>query len=190
MTKLIVKDWKQDVIYLVQFPRAGCVPSISMYSLKLETWLRMAGLDYQNVSNQFKYTSSRGQVPFVEVNGRHIPDSNTVIEEVTRMFNVKIDKHLSDREKADLVAYHSLIEDALTWVVFYFRSKDNAFIYSEQGWTKHFNGIKRLLLKMFTKKLQRLVSEYKMWFKNYLLVKQLNTQLILYSTNLSNAASL
>ena len=34
-------------MYLVQFTRAKCCPSISPYCLKVETWLRMAGVDYE-----------------------------------------------------------------------------------------------------------------------------------------------
>jgi hypothetical protein len=70
MEPVIVKDWQKDCVYLIQFPRAGCIPSVSPYCLKLETWLRMVNIPYQNVDNQFKFKSRKGQIPFV---GRHIP---------------------------------------------------------------------------------------------------------------------
>jgi hypothetical protein len=44
---LVVRDWKPDVVYMVQFPRTHIVPSPSPFSLKLETWLRMNGLKYR-----------------------------------------------------------------------------------------------------------------------------------------------
>lgn len=43
----LVKDWQKDLVYLIQFPRAGCVPSISPFCLKVETWLRIANIEYQ-----------------------------------------------------------------------------------------------------------------------------------------------
>jgi len=43
----LVNDWEKDLVYLIQLPRAGCVPSLSPYALKLETWLRMADISYQ-----------------------------------------------------------------------------------------------------------------------------------------------
>jgi len=39
-------DWQKDVVYLIQFPRARIVPTASPFSLKLETYLRMADIYY------------------------------------------------------------------------------------------------------------------------------------------------
>lgn len=36
-----------DVAYLYQFPRFKYVPSMSPFCLKLETWLRMAEVNYE-----------------------------------------------------------------------------------------------------------------------------------------------
>uniref|UniRef100_A0A914HWE6 Uncharacterized protein n=1 Tax=Globodera rostochiensis TaxID=31243 RepID=A0A914HWE6_GLORO len=69
---LIVRDWKPDVVYLVQFPRTHIVPIPSPFALKLETWLRING----NVDNEFKKTSSKGQIPFIELHGCQFADSN------------------------------------------------------------------------------------------------------------------
>ena len=44
---LMVRDWSEDVVQLVQFPRTHTIVSLSPYSLKLETWLRMAGIKYR-----------------------------------------------------------------------------------------------------------------------------------------------
>ncbi len=46
-SKLMKPDFEKDVVYLVQFPRAASVPSLSPFALKLETWLRMADIRYQ-----------------------------------------------------------------------------------------------------------------------------------------------
>lgn len=40
-------DFEKDVIYLYQFSRTPFLPSISPYCLKVETWLRLAGLKYE-----------------------------------------------------------------------------------------------------------------------------------------------
>ena len=52
---LIVRDWKENVVYLVHFPRTHAIPSTCPFALKLETWIRMNGLVYQvNLRFEFK----------------------------------------------------------------------------------------------------------------------------------------
>ncbi len=88
---------------------------------------QMAKLPYKNVNNGFKRVSAKGQVPFVELNGREIADSNQIIRELTKHFHVELDAKLSPRELADQRAYHSLIEDSLRWQEWYFRCTDTAY---------------------------------------------------------------
>lgn len=40
-------NFEKDVVYLYQFSRTPTIPSISPYCLKVETWLRLAGLKYE-----------------------------------------------------------------------------------------------------------------------------------------------
>lgn len=40
-------NFEKDIIYLYQFSRTPFLPSLSPYCLKVETWLRLAGLKYE-----------------------------------------------------------------------------------------------------------------------------------------------
>lgn len=40
-------NFEKDIVYLFQFSRTPVVPSLSPYCLKVETWLRLAGLKYE-----------------------------------------------------------------------------------------------------------------------------------------------
>ena len=40
-------DFEKDIVYLYQFTRTPVLPSLSPYCLKVETWLRLAGLKYE-----------------------------------------------------------------------------------------------------------------------------------------------
>lgn len=40
-------SFEKDVVYLYQFSRTPLLPSVSPYCLKVETWLRLAGLKYE-----------------------------------------------------------------------------------------------------------------------------------------------
>lgn len=43
----IKTDFKPGVVYVYQFPRSRVIPSISPFALKLETWLRLADINYE-----------------------------------------------------------------------------------------------------------------------------------------------
>lgn len=40
-------NFEKDVVYLYQFSRTPTIPSVSPFCLKVETWLRLAGLKYE-----------------------------------------------------------------------------------------------------------------------------------------------
>lgn len=61
------QNYEKDVIYLYQFSRTPVLPSMSPYCLKVETWLRLAGLKYEvspmalNVIEPFQDGATGGQ---------------------------------------------------------------------------------------------------------------------------------
>merc|ERR1712154_300534 len=74
-----VQDFEEDMVYLFQFTRSPQIPSISPFCLKLESWLKLHGIKYQNVDHKCKHRSKKGLLPFVEINGEEIADSNMII---------------------------------------------------------------------------------------------------------------
>jgi len=41
------QDFNKDVVYLYQFCRTPVLPSLSPYCLKVETWMRLTGINYE-----------------------------------------------------------------------------------------------------------------------------------------------
>ena len=41
------QDFEKDVVYLYQFPRTPTIASVSAFCLKVETYLRVAGIKYE-----------------------------------------------------------------------------------------------------------------------------------------------
>jgi glutathione S-transferase len=153
---LLVRDWKQDVINLVIFPRARCIVNMSPFAVKLETWLRFNKLPYRAVSNDFTKMSSRGQLPFIELNGRQFGDSNIIMENLIGTFHLSIDQNLTTRERAEARLLTVLIEESIFRIIAYQRSIDCSWIATDNGVLGHLTGIKKFIFqKLVIKKLQK-----------------------------------
>jgi len=111
------QDFEKDIVYVYQFTRTPVLPSLSPYCLKVETWLRLAGLKYENVDHKNKYKSKKGQLPFVEVNGEEIADSAIIIKELGTRYNQNLDAGLTDEQKIVSHATISMVENHFAWVV-------------------------------------------------------------------------
>jgi len=116
-------NFEKDIVYLYQFTRTPVVPSLSPYCLKVETWLRLAGLKYENVDHKMKYRSKKGQLPFIELNGEEIADSSVIIKELSQQFTKDLDITLDNSQKNVSHAMISMIENHLFWVVMWWRTK-------------------------------------------------------------------
>lgn len=117
-------NFEKDVVYLYQFPRTPLLPSLSSYCLKVETWLRLNGIKFENVDHKMKYKSKKGQLPFIELNGEEIGESSIILRELSQKFDKDIDACLTTDQKNVAHATISMIENHLVWVVAYWRTKN------------------------------------------------------------------
>ncbi|XP_056640545.1 failed axon connections isoform X3 [Diorhabda carinulata] len=116
-------NFEKDVVYLYQFSRTPLLPSLSPYCLKVETWLRLAGVKYENVDHKMKYRSKKGQLPFIELNGEEIADSAIIMKELSQRFGHDLDICLSAEQRNLAHTTISMIENHLAWVVMWWRTK-------------------------------------------------------------------
>ena len=102
--------WKPDMVHLVQYPVSPHIQTISLFTLKLETWLRLNKILYDNVHTVHFHPTVR-QIPYIEFNGEEIPDSNIIIETLSQKFDQHIsDRHLSDQQLALAHALTIMVE--------------------------------------------------------------------------------
>ncbi|KAK0395927.1 hypothetical protein QR680_001490 [Steinernema hermaphroditum] len=108
------KDYQKGIAYLYQFPRSSVVPSLSPFCLKLETWLRMADIPYENLEAPLNVRSCEGTLPFVEYDGVEYPDSSFAISELTALLHKEgLESHLTDEQRAVSRAFENLAETSL-----------------------------------------------------------------------------
>jgi len=93
------KDFEQDVVYLYQFPRCPTLPNISPKCLQVETWLKLHGIKYENVAHNGKLRSKRGFLPFIELNGEEIADSDLIVKNLAKKYEKEMDDGLSNEQK-------------------------------------------------------------------------------------------
>lgn len=106
-------------VILHQFPPATNLPSLSPFCLKLETFLRMNKIPYENV-HSYK-VGKKGKMPWIEYKGERIPDSNFIIEYLNKTFEIDMDKDLGKSEKAQSRALKVMMEENTSFTLTYSR---------------------------------------------------------------------
>uniref|UniRef100_A0A914L4U3 Secreted protein n=1 Tax=Meloidogyne incognita TaxID=6306 RepID=A0A914L4U3_MELIC len=50
--KLLVENWKENVVYLIRYPRISSLPDLDVNCFKLEIWLKLKEIQFYCYSNQ------------------------------------------------------------------------------------------------------------------------------------------
>lgn len=118
---------KPDKVVLHQFPRSHVfwpgVLSGSPPCLKLETFLRMVKIPYEN-DLRIIY-SKRGKMPWIEFNGQEIADSNFCVQFLSKEFQVDVDSHLNATERGIAHSILTMLEENTYWTMVYARYIDD-----------------------------------------------------------------
>ena len=103
----------------------------SPFVVKLECYLRLAGIDYTapEFSMADMKKAPKGKYHYVLFeSGEVMGDSNLIIDRLIREGHLDPDAHLSKEQKAISLAFRRLLDENLYWVGLYSRWKD------DQGW--------------------------------------------------------
>jgi glutathione S-transferase len=111
---------REQMITLYQFPRAWNIPNPSQFCAKLETYLRMAGIEYR-IAETLPIYAPFGKLPFIEHNGQKLADSRVIIRYLQQHYGDSFDQHLSAEQNAQALAWQRLLEEHLYWVCMYSR---------------------------------------------------------------------
>jgi glutathione S-transferase len=116
------------MITLYRFFPVWALPDLSPWCIKLELYLRMAGLPYTTQMGNMK-KAPKGKIPYIEHEGRIICDSTAIVDYLESKATQPLDKNLSPQERAMSRAFQSMIEEHLYFVLAWQRW------ISEPGWT-------------------------------------------------------
>jgi glutathione S-transferase len=110
------------MIRLHQFPPAFGLPNASPFCMKLETWLRMAGLPFELDNSGDVLKAPKGKLPYiVDDDGQAVADSGFIIEHLKARHGDSLDAALTPLQRAQATAFQRLFEENLYWAVVYTR---------------------------------------------------------------------
>jgi len=109
------------MIKLYQFPPSFGM-NVSPLTLKLETWLRLSGIDYEVVAIRNPGQAPKGKLPFIEDDdGTRVADSTLIIDYLKRTRQIDPDHPLSERQRAEAISLQRLFEDHFYFILIYSR---------------------------------------------------------------------
>ncbi len=109
------------MIRLHQFPSGPEVPNYSPFCVKAETWLKIAGLPYENVVTPDPRKAPMGKLPYIMDGDRLVADSEAIIEHLKTAYGVDLDKSLSAEQKAVARAFERMLSEHSYWGMLYGR---------------------------------------------------------------------
>ncbi|WP_133063854.1 glutathione S-transferase family protein [Arboricoccus pini] len=121
-------ELRTSMVRLVQFPQIWGM-NASPFCLKLETWLRLAGLPFEIRASINTQKAPKGKLPFIVDGGQEIGDSTLIIEHLKATRGIDPDAGLDRHALATACAFQRLFEDHLYYIIAYSRWVD------PEGWS-------------------------------------------------------
>jgi glutathione S-transferase len=115
------------MITVHKFASAWGQPDLSPFVVKLETYLRMAGIDYKGVPGDVRKAPKK-KLPYIDHDGRLLGDSSFIIEYLKATFGDTLDRGLGATERAVATSFQAMLEEQLYFVILYERWQD------DRGW--------------------------------------------------------
>ncbi len=109
------------MIKLHQFKAAWGLPNPSPFCMKVETYLRMAGLPYEIVEDTLPFKAPKKKLPYIEDGAKLIADSGFIIDYLKATYGDPLDGNLAAPERAMAHALRRMLEENFYWVGMYSR---------------------------------------------------------------------
>jgi glutathione S-transferase len=114
------------MLTLYSYPELFGVADNNPFGLKVFAFLKLVGLPFRHEHIFDAKAAPRGQLPYIDDDGRHVGDSDTIIAYLTEKYRLSIDSGLTEAQRTiDLMIRRTL--DDLYWVMSYSRWKDPQF---------------------------------------------------------------
>lgn len=99
-------------------------PNFSPFCTKLETYLRMTGIEHEVRAGDPR-RAPKGKIPYASIDGEILGDSELILEQLRRTRGDALDAQLTDRERALGHAVRRMLEEGTYFVSMYQRWHDD-----------------------------------------------------------------
>lgn len=114
------------MIKLYGFGESLGVIDPSPFVAKVILYMNIANIPYEAINGSDSLQKApRGKLPFIDDNGKVIPDSYAIIKHLNEQYNVDINKHLSECEKAQAYLIERSLDEDFYWQLVYSRWHDD-----------------------------------------------------------------
>ncbi len=96
------------------------LPDISPFVVKLETYLRLAGIPYATKMGDPRKAPKK-KIPYIDYEGAVLGDTRFIIEHIETKRGVSLDARLTPKDRAVATAFQSMIEEHLYFAMVYER---------------------------------------------------------------------
>ncbi|XP_035668131.1 failed axon connections homolog [Branchiostoma floridae] len=148
------ENFEPGKVYLHQHIPASSLPSLSPFCLKLEMYLRLAGIPYENVYKRMD-PGPNGKIPWIEYNGRAMADSGLIIQFLKEELQLDLNRSLSTTDRAISRAFVKMLEENTYWGLVHFRWIEHFHVLGslfEVGWFVH-----NVLLRRSARRLSKML---------------------------------
>lgn len=114
------------MIELLQFPPAFGLMNASPFCMKVEVFLRLAGLPYRCVDQALPMRMPKGKLPALRDGGALIPDSQTIIEYLQQRHAAQLAPALRGPEPATDLPLRRMVEEHAYFALLWLRWIDDA----------------------------------------------------------------
>ncbi|XP_060554968.1 failed axon connections homolog isoform X2 [Ruditapes philippinarum] len=109
-----------DHVVLHTYQRVKLIPNVDVFSMKLETYMRISKIPYKLDSKDW-CKGPKNTVPWIDIDGIKIEDSGVIMRRLNEMFKVDLNEHLSDEEKATAWPVQKWLEEYTYWLNYHSR---------------------------------------------------------------------
>lgn len=103
----------KDKIHLFAFGTGWGIPfpTSAPFPLKLDTWLRMAGIPFEFVIANDPAKGPKGKSPWIEIGDQRMGDSSLIIEHLQQRYGVDLDAQLDSHQSALSITIQRMLEE-------------------------------------------------------------------------------